>query len=390
MLRGLCFECVFLHCLSVLTNQPCGVVWLWYAVPPFQKPSMTDWWFAKLATGKHALFWQAHSRSAYFSDSTKDFINKILNPDPTKRLTIADIRKHPWFTGATITDGALTAELTRRKADVDEAKNRQKLEKKQQEAQSAGSNDGSLENDKVRALGDTLPSTTPAMGFSAIAVRQTALFASASPFGSSNSGFDFGSGGSFDAGSASPAPADSKSESAAPAVFNADEHVTCYTRFDSAAKPSYLLSRVCAVLEAMNARMTSQLSNWSVKATVMTGSGNVTITAQVYADPSDPSNYIVLFRRRSGDSMQYRSLYQDVRTQLLDLVVIKKKAAAPAPAPTASADQKDAPATTNPAVASAAAAIIATAKATIANTARPTTPPTNNASTAAPKPVPAN
>ena len=33
---------------------------------------MTDWWFDKLAKGKHHLFWQAHSRNAYFSDNTKE------------------------------------------------------------------------------------------------------------------------------------------------------------------------------------------------------------------------------------------------------------------------------------------------------------------------------
>ena len=32
------------------------------------------------------------------SDNAKDLINLILNPDPTKRFTIKDIREHPWYT----------------------------------------------------------------------------------------------------------------------------------------------------------------------------------------------------------------------------------------------------------------------------------------------------
>lgn len=353
-------------CLSDI--WACGVILfiMLAGFPPFQKPAMSDWWFAKLATGKHALFWQAHSRSAYFSDSTKDFINKILNPDPTKRLTIADIRKHPWFTGASISDAALTAELTRRKQDVDEAKNRQRLEKKTQEAQSAGSTDGSLESETVRALGDALPASHPAMGYGVAAFPRpgagAALFQSQSPFGSS-SPFDFGAVESQDATSPSADGKDAAAGSGSgagtsvPPAFSADEHVTCYTRFDSTAKPAYLLARVSAVLEAMNARISTQPAQWSLRATVMTGSGNVSISAQIFADPTDAATSVVLFRRRQGDSMQYRSIYQDLRTQLLDLVAQKKTGAAAASASVAGA---------KPDVAAAASAVIATAKATIA------------------------
>jgi len=320
-------------CLSDI--WACGVILfiMLAGFPPFQKPAMSDWWFAKLATGKHALFWQAHSRSAYFSDATKDFINKILNPDPTKRLTIADIRKHPWFTGATIGDAALTAELTRRKLDVDEAKNRQKLEKKSVEAASAGSTDGALESELVRdvpltpmimyreagageassptAGADEMPSANPAMAWPG---NGAALFPSQSPFGEASvDGFG-----------------DSKA-AAVPAPFNADEHVTCYTRFDSTAKPAYLMERISAVLATMNAR-TSTLGPFSLRAIITTATGQLTVSAQVYSDQNADGGYVVLFRRRQGDSMQYRSIYQDIRTRLQDLVTVKKHTASAAAA----------------------------------------------------------
>jgi len=112
----------------------CGVVLfiMLAGFPPFARPNNSDWWFNKLNTGRHNLFWQAHSRSAYFSESTKDFINKILNPDPTKRITLADMKKHQWFEGTTISDKALETELNRRKTDVDERKQRAKNEKKKE------------------------------------------------------------------------------------------------------------------------------------------------------------------------------------------------------------------------------------------------------------------
>lgn len=34
---------------------------------------------------------------SFLSDDAKDLINLILNPDPTKRYTIKDIRDHPWY-----------------------------------------------------------------------------------------------------------------------------------------------------------------------------------------------------------------------------------------------------------------------------------------------------
>ena len=34
---------------------------------------------------------------SFLSDDAKDLINLILNPDPTKRYTIKDIREHPWY-----------------------------------------------------------------------------------------------------------------------------------------------------------------------------------------------------------------------------------------------------------------------------------------------------
>jgi len=109
----------------------CGVV-LFIQIagfPPFQRPALTDWWFNKLYHNKHHLFWEAHQRTAYFSDLVKDLLNKLLAPDPSKRITMAQLQKHPWMLGPTISHTALYAELLRRKQTVEEGKDREKAEK---------------------------------------------------------------------------------------------------------------------------------------------------------------------------------------------------------------------------------------------------------------------
>jgi len=34
---------------------------------------------------------------AFLTEECKDLLSLILNPEPDKRFTIADIRAHPWF-----------------------------------------------------------------------------------------------------------------------------------------------------------------------------------------------------------------------------------------------------------------------------------------------------
>jgi serine/threonine protein kinase len=34
---------------------------------------------------------------SFLSPHAQDLLNLILNPDPTKRFTIQDIRAHPWY-----------------------------------------------------------------------------------------------------------------------------------------------------------------------------------------------------------------------------------------------------------------------------------------------------
>ncbi|ETO33799.1 Protein kinase domain containing protein [Reticulomyxa filosa] len=81
--------------------------------PPFNDAIPTDWWWNRLENGwkerasgklldrkqewsKHGLFWAAHERSRKFPQNLKDFLLKMLHPNPEERPTIEQIRKENW------------------------------------------------------------------------------------------------------------------------------------------------------------------------------------------------------------------------------------------------------------------------------------------------------
>lgn len=90
------------------------ILFITYAgFPPFNDAIPTDWWWNRLESGwkerrggklldkkrewsKHGLFWAAHERTRKFPPDLKDFILKMLHPDPEQRPTIGEIRSQPW------------------------------------------------------------------------------------------------------------------------------------------------------------------------------------------------------------------------------------------------------------------------------------------------------
>jgi len=279
----------------------------------FQKPNEKDWCFNKLQHNKHHLFWQAHSRNAYFSDSTKHFINKILCVDPTKRLTIEGIKKHPWFNGPTISNSALQTELTRRKATVDEQKYREKLEKKRKLDQDL-QNNRQVETGTDRDRGDEpvlgldgIPIAAPTMDSGAAAPAVTTLELNNSDT-------------SLQLSLSLETKGEEKKLAAAPKWTNTTD---CYTRFESDKTPSVVLARLQAVFKGMNVQYSLDEGSYKMKARMLTNLwGNVHFTAQVFADADSKSGVatIVEFRRRQGDSIPFINLYEDVRAQVSDVV----------------------------------------------------------------------
>jgi serine/threonine protein kinase len=90
------------------------ILFITYAgFPPFNDAISTDWWWNRLENGwkersggklldrkqewsKHGLFWAAHERSREFPTNLKDFLLKLLHPEPDQRPTIEQIRKENW------------------------------------------------------------------------------------------------------------------------------------------------------------------------------------------------------------------------------------------------------------------------------------------------------
>lgn len=86
--------------------------------PPFEQAAPGDWWYERCAEGKHSYFWMAHERSARFSDTFKDLLNRIFIADPRRRLTVEAALKHTWFLGDTATVADLHSEMHSRKLAI--------------------------------------------------------------------------------------------------------------------------------------------------------------------------------------------------------------------------------------------------------------------------------
>nr|CCA26008.1 CBLinteracting serine/threonineprotein kinase putati [Albugo laibachii Nc14] len=98
------------------------------AFPPFQTATQQDWWFRSIAADRYDAFWDAHARYANFSEEAKDLLSRVFKSDPKMRITIAEIKKHPWCTKAFVINENTCADLLRRKHQVEEEKRRERAE----------------------------------------------------------------------------------------------------------------------------------------------------------------------------------------------------------------------------------------------------------------------
>eukprot|EP00823_Brevimastigomonas_motovehiculus_P000169 TRINITY_DN10282_c0_g1_i1.p1 TRINITY_DN10282_c0_g1~~TRINITY_DN10282_c0_g1_i1.p1 ORF type:complete len:596 (-),score=171.02 TRINITY_DN10282_c0_g1_i1:150-1688(-) len=298
----------------------CGVILfiMLAGFPPFQKPVMSDWWFNKLANNKHSLFWQAHSRNAFFSNDAMDFINKVLCVDPSKRMNFETMKKHPWFTGTTLTDTQLVSELTRRKSTIDEDK-RQASEVKQRQvlaehaATSRKSQSNEFDPSSVRAVSTAaIPDLPPS--FTLFNKRPLIL---ATPTFDSLKTLSFTSTSST---------TDSKTKSTASSSFkltpyNEQTSLPCYSKFESDYQPQKLWSAIRGALQALDCKYAKQKkSTGYIKLQLSTGCGDVTFVVKMYQHPSDQKKLIVTCRRRTGDTCAFRDLYFHLREQLGEVI----------------------------------------------------------------------
>eukprot|EP01083_Nonionella_stella_P037769 102945_1 len=97
--------------------------------PPFEQAHYSDRWFRPLAKGDYAKFWKYHAGCSISNDAKcKDLLEKMLCYDPKERITIAQIKKHPWFNAKYLEGKELIRALRHRHREM-EAKRRRDARK---------------------------------------------------------------------------------------------------------------------------------------------------------------------------------------------------------------------------------------------------------------------
>jgi len=233
----------------------------------------------QLATNRHALFWERHSRKAYFSEHTKDFINKLLCVDPEKRISISDMKKHPWWKGQTITPNACNMELQYRKVMLDTVKEKKIKENQDLETET-----------EFRTRGEEFPKQEELPDFSfkhEIYETPTHDIAKQLNFRATREGVP----------------------------LTLDSAIIRYTRFLSSVSPITIVDRIYEVLSVMGAKALRK-DHFKIKAQF----GTLVFIIQVFSNSKDTKRFIVDFRRKRGAAVEFRSVYQEIRAQLGDIV----------------------------------------------------------------------
>jgi len=248
--------------------------------PPLQQATEQDWWFHKLKIKRHNLFWAAHTRTATFSDTAKDFIVKLLCADPNERMGLDQIKAHPWYNEAIYSPTECAQELKKRKVEVDKSKKAAQLQ--EQKKQSAH-----------RAIGgnpDELPMTDPKMESGQVLDKLIE-----------------GSTGEW---------------SDSPPQYNKDLHMVTTTEFVSEDSPRALLTRIAQVVKALQGKSNVDKVNYAIEFEVNTQLGIIRTLCEVKDKGKGLS--LASFRRLSGNPLNFRKLYDDnLVSKLLDTILVE-------------------------------------------------------------------
>eukprot|EP00331_Platyophrya_macrostoma_P004183 CAMPEP_0176420778 /NCGR_PEP_ID=MMETSP0127-20121128/8794_1 /TAXON_ID=938130 /ORGANISM="Platyophrya macrostoma, Strain WH" /LENGTH=441 /DNA_ID=CAMNT_0017801409 /DNA_START=154 /DNA_END=1479 /DNA_ORIENTATION=- len=112
--------------------------------PPFLKAEPKDSYYKLICVNRHSMFWDAHEKSKekpsgknFFSDDFRNLMNSMLSLDPAQRLSLAEVKAHPWYKGKTSTVQDIKFAFLQRKKAVDNQLGKQKEEKKNAKIQKA-------------------------------------------------------------------------------------------------------------------------------------------------------------------------------------------------------------------------------------------------------------
>jgi len=115
----------------------CGVILfvMMSKTEPFKKADpKTDIYYKIFSEGKFEAFWKAHEKRRpkiqgkdnFYSAEFKDLLQAMLSLEPSSRLTIKQIKAHPWYTGPIVSEEDLKADFAQRKLLVEAQLQRQK------------------------------------------------------------------------------------------------------------------------------------------------------------------------------------------------------------------------------------------------------------------------
>lgn len=278
--------------------------------PPFQIAQSTDWWFQRIRNRQYGLFWEAHLRSAVFSEGAMALLNKIFVADPGSRATLEDIKADPWFAAETVPTATLGAELARRKEEVERQKRLAKAEedrKKEQErrrkaAAAAAAGGGAVFDPFARDVHRSL--------------------------GGDDGGEGEGAAAAAGAGAESKAAEEEAAFTGKPApeLPTAHDKVARYTCFYTKQNPAAIQSRLSQAFSAMCAGYKADEDSYKTKATVTTPSGSVQLTAKVFQVPASEAagagtGYrLVDITRRQGDLLKFQEVYKVLCQNLADVI----------------------------------------------------------------------
>jgi serine/threonine protein kinase len=90
--------------------------------PPFSSAERTDSYYKMICQNRNDIFWNNHlkfkNNPNFYTESFKDLINALLALNPTHRLTLAELKAHPWFQGELPNKDDFIEEFTRRKLAI--------------------------------------------------------------------------------------------------------------------------------------------------------------------------------------------------------------------------------------------------------------------------------
>jgi len=81
--------------------------------PPFRSANHKDPYFRRLSAPDKKAFWKIFSAMP-ISEIAKDLFERLTERDPRARISISDIKSHPWIQGEILDEESLTEDLESR------------------------------------------------------------------------------------------------------------------------------------------------------------------------------------------------------------------------------------------------------------------------------------